>query len=529
MRSQLRYFLISLGLLTATTSISLAVFQHLELQADIDGLRAEQSLAADVAERALQRHLAISMRDIRFLASHPLLRQLMDTREAESYERFAQAMSNLAQVSAIYDQLRWIDLDGQERLRINYQPALRQAIVVPAQELQYKGDRPYFRASVELARGKVYVSALDLNVENGVVEFPYKPMLRFAMPVVDSFGNSQGIVVLNYLASIMLSDFASLASNVPRNVFLLNDDGYWLRGPSRSEEWGFMFDKTPVFAEAESELWSHIQHEHEGEWRNARGLWVWRTVDPSALLRLDEALFERGELINESHQQWIVLIQTPAHQLQELQQQINSRVFRVAGPLFVALLCLSWYLAGVLSSRAKAWRDLENLASHDGLTGLMNHRRFMEQLKSHWESWRRRPDIPMSLVMLDLDHFKAVNDTYGHPAGDDVLARFAQIVRAELRQTDFAGRIGGEEFCVLLFNCDSHGVVLFAERVRQQVENEVFVHESSQIRITVSLGASLFRASDSKPNDALERADQALYKAKQSGRNRLELDAGDSA
>ncbi len=529
MNTRLRYFLISLVALSALSALALFTLQRLQLQADIDNLRIEQSLEADVAARTLQRHLAIAMRDIRFFATHPHLQTLMESRVPEEAVPFAQEVIAFAQVSAIYDQLRWIDQEGQERLRVNYLPAQERAEQVPEAALQFKGDRSYFTESVGLAPGSLYVSSLDLNIENDMIEQPFKPMLRFAMPVFNAQGESRGIFILNYLASILLRDFAILASSSPRHIYLLNGDGYWLSGPVAEEEWGFMFGRPPALVRDEPVLWEQMQERNEGEWVNPTGLWAWRTLDPSAILNLDEPLFERGELVNRSHEQWKVLVHTPPSHLQSVKQQIDNRILRVSILVLGALIGMSMYLAGVLKSRALAWQNLKNLATHDGMTGLMNHRHFMDKLNTYWEAWRRRPDIPISLVMLDLDHFKRVNDTYGHAAGDDVLTRFAQIIRADLRQSDVAGRLGGEEFCVMLYDCDVRGVRVFAERIRHLVEQEVFVHGGQTIRITVSLGAAMFRSSDAKPHEALERADQALYSAKQNGRNRLELDTASAA
>ena len=126
-----------------------------------------------------------------------------------------------------------------------------------------------------------------------------------------------------------------------------------------------------------------------------------------------------------------------------------------------------------------------------------------------------------AVLMLDLDHFKAVNDRYGHAVGDTVLRSFAEILRDSLRSSDLAGRVGGEEFAVLLPHTDLAGALLLAERIRHAVASYCRVPQHPELRMTVSIGASELLPEDPSPEVALARADAALYRAKQEGRNRV--------
>jgi diguanylate cyclase (GGDEF)-like protein len=125
--------------------------------------------------------------------------------------------------------------------------------------------------------------------------------------------------------------------------------------------------------------------------------------------------------------------------------------------------------------------------------------------------------------MMDLDRFKDVNDAHGHAVGDMVLQHFSRLLRASLRQTDTAGRIGGEEFCVLLRGSDLEGVRVFAERFRRQLETEPVILGDLPLTVTASGGGSTFLSTDTIPAAAMQRADAALYRAKAAGRNRVEL------
>jgi diguanylate cyclase (GGDEF)-like protein len=163
---------------------------------------------------------------------------------------------------------------------------------------------------------------------------------------------------------------------------------------------------------------------------------------------------------------------------------------------------------------------LASLATTDGLTGLTNHRAFQESLQREYDR-AKRYGFQLSLLMLDVDHFKQFNDQFGHPAGDEVLKRVARILTDESRSDTLVARYGGEEFALILPNCPGEAAVAVAERVRQAVERG-----SWDLRpITVTIGAA--RLSEHTPDRAalIARADAAMYRAKVGGRNRV---CGDS-
>jgi diguanylate cyclase (GGDEF)-like protein len=173
---------------------------------------------------------------------------------------------------------------------------------------------------------------------------------------------------------------------------------------------------------------------------------------------------------------------------------------------------------------AEANRQLDRLARIDALTGVANRRALDETLVAEWRRATRTATW-LSLVIVDIDFFKAYNDTYGHPAGDAILARVARLVERELRRpADFAARFGGEEFVVLLPETSLEGAVAVAERIRAEVEAVAILHASSNVApvVTISAGvASAAPAADFALSSLVERADRALYEAKAAGRNRV--------
>jgi len=163
---------------------------------------------------------------------------------------------------------------------------------------------------------------------------------------------------------------------------------------------------------------------------------------------------------------------------------------------------------------------LLELSSTDRLTGLFNRGHWEEVLKNEYAR-HCRYDSQATLVMFDIDHFKRVNDTYGHQMGDKVIQRVAEVTRQLARTADIAGRYGGEEFVVLLPDTDKAGGKIFAERLRQAIEAQEMSHEGQVIRCTISLGVADLSQPTAEYKTLIELADQALYSSKKNGRNQV--------
>jgi two-component system cell cycle response regulator len=170
-------------------------------------------------------------------------------------------------------------------------------------------------------------------------------------------------------------------------------------------------------------------------------------------------------------------------------------------------------------------KELMLLSVTDGLTRAYNHRHFQERLRSEFSRGRRHGD-PMACVMIDIDHFKRINDTYGHPMGDRVLVRLVEILKEGIRGEDLVARYGGEEFALLLPKTDAEHARHLGERLRERVESEgLLLPSGERLPFTVSLGVADCNGGDGGRIDTSDRllqaADAALYRAKADGRNRV--------
>ncbi|MBX9905539.1 MAG: diguanylate cyclase [Burkholderiales bacterium] len=181
------------------------------------------------------------------------------------------------------------------------------------------------------------------------------------------------------------------------------------------------------------------------------------------------------------------------------------------------------HLVEDIMERKRLETELRELAATDMLTGLPNRRAFITRLEEEHARLKRFDAQQAAVLMLDLDYFKKINDTWGHPAGDAVLRRVGEVINAQIREVDLCSRLGGEEFAVLLTGAAPVAAREFAERLRRGIADITVMHEGNNIKVTASIGVAALRATDDDADAALMRADRALYGAKEAGRDRVEI------
>lgn len=202
----------------------------------------------------------------------------------------------------------------------------------------------------------------------------------------------------------------------------------------------------------------------------------------------------------------------------------NGAEFPIEISLSSVKLRGKWHAVAIardITVRRMADEQLKQLASTDALTGAYNRRRFNEALQTEIARAKRYAS-PLTLILFDIDHFKQVNDTFGHLVGDQVLLKLALLVSGNIRDTDIFARWGGEEFVILATNCDINGIQIFAEKLRKLIEVYPFYKVGN---VTCSFGVAEYRAGD-EAESFIKRADMGLYSAKGAGRNRVCYEEG---
>ncbi|MDN6859314.1 diguanylate cyclase [Pseudomonas sp. CAN2814] len=175
-----------------------------------------------------------------------------------------------------------------------------------------------------------------------------------------------------------------------------------------------------------------------------------------------------------------------------------------------------------ITERKRIEAELQLLATTDYLTQLPNRGHFMQLIEAELGRVQRNVERSAAILMCDIDHFKSINDRWGHAVGDEALRHFAGILARAIRRIDFAGRMGGEEFAVVLGDADIASAETFAQRLQQQLADQPLMHGGQRIPLTISIGVATLATDDSSAEAALSRSDSALYRAKQNGRNRVE-------
>ena len=538
MRSRLARYLLTLilpsGLLCL---IFLSSFYHEEQARVRQNLEVAERLRLSVGVRSLTSDIDRIASDVRLIASLPSLSAALEQYDVHSISRLADDLVALSASRRVYDQLRWIDETGVERVRIGF--LQNQPFVVPEERLQNKATRNYFTATMALEPGTIYVSPLDLNIEQGRVETPFKPVIRLATPVHDKGGQPRGIVIINYFGSYLLDKFvdATEASDASARVNLLNGEGYWLRAPQSGDEWGFMFGRQDHFGTRYPDAWRQIARGERGQFEDESGLWSFVTVHPqrsATILQAHHNGLDKGE-----DYVWKMVSYIPAEALVRTANQ------NLGGWILITLLFMSALFVGsMVLARAHRRRDVmaENLralnrrledkvrqrteelhqqAIRDPLTGLFN-RRYLDETLPREIHRALREQEPLALAMLDLDHFKNFNDQWGHEAGDAVLLGVAEALLDGLRASDIACRYGGEEMLVVMPGADANEAVERIGTIAAGVRNMgARVMGRDLPPVTFSAGvATLFEHGDSA-EQLIRAADRALYMAKETGRDRV--------
>ena len=335
-----------------------------------------ENLNVELARRALVADIASVTTDVLFLGR--LVESMsFDPAVAEGRRRFlAEVFLTFAREKGLYDQIRFLDHRGFEVVRVNMgdgDPEL-----VDGSRLQDKSGRYYVERGNRLAAGQIYLSPLDLNVEDGVVERPIKPMLRFATPVFDGNGRRQGLVVLNYLGERLLERFRQAAANIADHVQLVNGNGYWLSSPRPNEAWGFMFGRDDNFGSRYGAAWRQIEEESIGQFVDANGLFTFTTVWPAS--QAADAL-SPGRVPGVQREVWKVISHV---RLDAASLGIGRFIARHAG-LYLGVLTLLAGLSWLLASATVHRRTAESQRAYE--------QRFRQTLE----------DIDLVALMVDLE------------------------------------------------------------------------------------------------------------------------------
>ena len=273
------FFVTFLPLFLLFSAIAI-IFGFQELKSQNLILKSKERQNVETLRRIANDDVKTIILDLFLLSVHPALHQMMENDNPTTRQNLAATFKAFCEHTKLYDQIRFLDETGLERVRINF--AQDRPHIVANDKLQNKAKRYYFEDTFKLEPGRVFVSPFDLNIENGQIELPLKPMIRFGTPVVDLKNRKHGIVLLNYLGAKLIHNLNQSSSDSMGSLMFLNSKGYWLKGLKPEDEWGFMFKdrKNLTFAHQYPKSWEKINTREEGQFRNEQGIFTFTTSQP---------------------------------------------------------------------------------------------------------------------------------------------------------------------------------------------------------------------------------------------------------
>jgi PAS domain S-box-containing protein len=281
-----------LGLFLRASAISAALFVILlygldRIDSSIQQNRIEASTKADVKVSAsrFKGLLKDYVGDLFVIAKLGQLGEFIRSPDQTTRAQLERIIATVAAEKPVLAQLRYIDAAGMEGIRV--ERTQRGVGIVPVERLQDKSDRYYFRDAVGLPPGSIFLSPLDLNVERGTIEEPWRPMVRLATPVFHSDGRRAGIVIVNILAQELIDELLAVDVEGVARTALVDENGYWLAGAPKEDLWGFMFGRDTRMGVAQPQLWTHITGRSSGGVWDGGSYYAFDSIDPQLVLFLD--------------------------------------------------------------------------------------------------------------------------------------------------------------------------------------------------------------------------------------------------
>ncbi len=611
----------------------------------VDRLSIKENNLIQLQHNTFKNELSGHIKNALFLAELIQLKN-QEYLEAKELSALTNAFVKMMKINDVYDQIRWIDNQGMELIRIDHSEDGPK--IIPVDQLQDKSGRYYFKEG--MAGPRIYISKFDLNIEHEIIQLPVKPMIRITAIVQDAVGGNDGLVVLNVKGRQIIEKFKEIGKQMTGSLALINSDGYYLISPNPDEEWAFMYPKkiSKNLKTINPHLWSEIKaagsrqrltprwlvtyvtvdmasttgfgagygfHTAESwkivslippellipEWRSlflfgvlsillimAGACFYWatakvnrteaektifeneekfqrvtQTMDDAVIMidendiiqfwsdsgnrmlgysaketlgrRLHEIVFQHSALADGPKKTLNFHKKAPKDRSAQIMEANAVRKDGTGLPVEISIMPLvqngKQLAVGIvkdLSDKKKAEeekKDLFELSTTDGLTGLANRRFFDEVLQDEYTR-HSRSGGDLSLIFIDIDHFKALNDTYGHINGDHSLQRVAQVLgTCAHRRSDLVARYGGEEFACILPETGNYSAVKLAKKIQKEIVSLAIPNQGSSVApyLTVSIGiATVSCTFDQSAEYILSQADKQLYAAKESGRNRIE-------
>ncbi len=462
-----------------------------------------------------------------------------------------------------YDHIRMLDASGMEEVRVNNTGSNQ--VVIPQERLQDKSDRYYYQSASKLVDGEFYISPIDLNEENGVIETPYKAVIRYVTPI--ELKSSDGVIrkylIMNLNVSSLLNDIRARINESPyKETYLTDESGFYMIHSLRQKEWGgpdnldsgesVFKDSDDIVQWRTSNIGSRIVDEVNTGLVKLNDEFVYWTplyIESINGLRLNLLTTEPTDdfmapvyaylqsylgLILATFAVLFIISTSIARTLSQPIRNIAGAVSEIGKGKFdtplevhggVEIEILSYEIKKMAFELESNYRDMElrvkertielqnahdkmqEMANTDPLTGIFNRHYFNNYIED-FKRDNRKTEI--ALIMLDVDRFKYINDHYGHNIGDIVLVEVAEILQSQARGSDFVVRYGGDEFLIVLLDSDEVAIKAYVDRIHSTLANwnkntEILDHD-----MEFSIGCDVYEEGK-HIMDVIKSADERMY------------------
>ncbi len=494
---------------------------------DLNNLKEKEQFAVDLQHRGVSDIFSGITGDLLFLSQQNELNEYLSTGDDELFDKIGAEYISTSKQKRIYNQIRFLDINGMEKVRVNENQGL--SVRATAEELQSKKQRYYFKDCFKLGNGEIYISPFDLNIEQGKIEEPFKPMIRLGTPIFDKSGEKRGIVLVNYYGKVLLDKIIESEPVSEGQFMLLNTDGYWLLSPQHEQEWGFMFkDDQRTLAIVDQAAWKAINRLDQGQITTSKGIYTFKTIYPfkkegywSSTGPTEAFEQGKGDIDNDTYH-WHLVSFVSAENIASTAKTNLMKFFFVGAGLFFLIAVGSLIIAIAVTKQKLYHAQLQVMALFDPLTKLPNRTLFFDRLKMTEEHCLRYSS-QFGLLYIDLDGFKQVNDNLGHEAGDELLVIVSNILLKTCRKSDTVARLGGDEFSVICTELESLSAVeAFAARIINALKPSIEL-AAGKVTIGASIGISYFPMDSDNLEELIDLADKAMYVSKHKGKNRYTL------
>lgn len=435
----IKYFLICFSILLLISFCVIFVLEKKVREIHFEELKSSEKHLVSIQKDLISQELNGIQNDL-----HYLQYGFEDELVKENYEDVANNWLIFSSTRHIYDQIRFINYNGNEKVRININNS--DSYIVPSSSLQNKKNRYYFYETAKLNNKSFYVSPLDLNIEHGKIEIPYKPMIRFSTPIYSNDNNLKGVIVLNYLAKNFIDNFRQLSEYSYGDVVLLNSNAYWLSSSNKDLEWNFMFDdrKHITFKTQYKYEWASIT-KGSGQILSSNGLFTFEPIQLKCNF-LDKNHKNHYTLGDDN---WYIVSfvnRKGRYNSYFTDDKLNLVIYVLKKNIiyFILLIIISLFISFLIHINKNTYSKIKFYSEYDSLTKVYNRRAGITKL---CQVSRENTCI----CFIDINGLKQVNDNLGHKLGDDLIINAINIIKDNIRKEDFIIRFGGDEF-IIVFN-----------------------------------------------------------------------------